>query len=126
MHTVQSSGLFYKNTFFGNCYCAVLIVGLVVLCGQKTFFNIRSYFGPRINTNPNTIGNFQNLICVKRSTVWVLLQNLKFDLLREGFWGVLSHFCFSSSQILSNLFAFLAASSGPPMSNKSVGTRPPC
>ena len=51
---------------------------------------------------------------------------LKFDLLREGFWGVLSHLCFSSSQILSNLLAFLAASSGPPMSNKSVGTRPPC
>ena len=62
----------------------------------------------------------------KCAQVRVLLLYVKFDLLREGLWGVFSHLCFSSSQILSNLLAFLAASSGPPMSNKSVGTRPPC
>ena len=49
------SGLFYKNTFFGNCYCAVLILSLVVLCGQKTFSNIRSYLDQESTPTPTPL-----------------------------------------------------------------------
>ena len=106
----------------------MLILGLVVLYGQKTFSNIRSYLPQDQESTPTPTP-------LAISKIWFVWNGLlyryfckmwKCDLLREGFWGVFSHLCFSSSQILSNLLAFLAASSGPPMSNKSVGTRPPC
>ena len=60
----------------------------------------------------------------KRHTRNLVLPNCQTALFREGFCPVSSHLFLSARQILSNLSAFLAASSGPAMLNKSVGTSP--
>ena len=60
----------------------------------------------------------------KRQTRNLVLPNCQTALLRDGFWPFSPQLFLSACQILSNLSPFLAASSGPAISNKSVGTSP--